>query len=177
MNFHIETERLLIRPWQDSDLPSFAKFVTDAEMMHYISRGVTWDAARMDAYFERQRGFLARHGSCVGAVCLRESDVVIGMGGIQPLEKAGLFELAWLIWKDYWAQGLAGEMARGLRDHAFKVMALPRVVAVIDAANVASIRVAEKLAMRCEGLRDAHELAERYPSGEVMLYSVERDSV
>lgn len=177
MPFSIETERLLIRPWQAGDHATFAGFVADAEMMRYISHGRTWDAARIDAYFERQAEFLAQHACCVGAVCLRRNGTAIGMGGIQPLEKAGLFELAWWIWKDYWGQGLASEMARGCADYAFKVMHLPRVVAVIDAPNVASIRVAEKLGMHCLGEHDPHELAERYTPGEIMLYELQSNAV
>ena len=145
--------------------------------MRYISHGRTWDAARVDAYFERQTGFLTAHGCCVGAVCLKPTGKVIGMGGIQPLEKAHLFELAWWIWKDYWGQGLASEMAHGFREHAFKVMGLARVVAVIDAPNIASIRVAEKLGMHCLGEHDPHELAERYAPGKIMLYELQAEPV
>ena len=175
MTFHIETERLLIRPWETADRPSYERFVADSEMMRFIGHGRSWDAARIDAYFTRQTGFLATHGCCVGAVILKQSRELIGMGGIQPLDKLGIFEFAWLIWKAYWGQGLATEMARGCRDHAFKVMHLPKVGAVIDAPNIASIRVAEKLGMQCEGPRNANELAERYPSCEVMLYTLEID--
>jgi RimJ/RimL family protein N-acetyltransferase len=177
MPFPIATERLLIRPWQTTDHATFAGFVADAEMMRYISHGRVWDAARIDAYFERQSAFLAAHGCCVGAVCLKPTGTVIGMGGIQPLEKAGLFELAWWIWKDYWKQGLASEMARGCADYAFNVMKLPRVVAVIDAPNTASIRVAEKLGMQCLGERDPHELTERYAPGRIMLYNLQAQPV
>jgi [ribosomal protein S5]-alanine N-acetyltransferase len=173
MPFPIETERLQIRPWAAPDRTTFERFVSDTEMMRYISHGRVWDEARIDGYFQRQAGFLATHGCCVGAVCLKRSGTVIGMGGIQPLEKAGLFELAWWIWKDHWGQGLATEMAGGCRDYAFRVMRLPRVVAVIDAPNIASIRVAEKLGMRCLGAHDPHELAERYAPGEILLYDLQ----
>ncbi|MGH8372689.1 MAG: GNAT family N-acetyltransferase [Gammaproteobacteria bacterium] len=175
MTFRIETERLLIRPWEISDRPTYERFVADTEMMRFIAHGRVWDAARIDAYFARQAEFLATHGCCVGAVILKQNREIIGMGGIQPLDKLGMFEFAWLIWKAYWGQGFATEMARGCQEHAFRIMHLPKVAAVIDAPNVASIRVAQKLGMRCEGSRDAHELAERYPSCEVLLYTLDSD--
>jgi RimJ/RimL family protein N-acetyltransferase len=171
MTFRIETPRLCVRPWETTDRSVFGRFVTDAEMMRYINHGLAWDQARMDAYFERQGRNLARHGCCVGAVVSRQSDAVIGMGGIQPLEQAGIFELAWWIWKDYWNRGLATEMAQACKDYAFNAMQLPQVVAIIDPPNLASIRVAEKLGMRNEGLRNAHHLADRYPEIEVLLFS------
>ncbi|HET7922705.1 MAG TPA: GNAT family N-acetyltransferase [Gammaproteobacteria bacterium] len=176
MPFQITTERLLVRPWRDTEHAVFAGFVADEAMMRYITHGRVWDAARVRAYFTRQAGFLDAHGCCVGAVVLKPGQEVIGMGGLQPLDKLGEFELAWWIWKRYWGQGLAPEMARAFVTHAFRVMHLPRVVAVIDAANRASIRVAEKLGMQCLGERDAHDLDRRHEHEPVMLYALERSA-
>src|SRR5574337_1033407 len=47
------------------------------------------------------------------------------------------------------------------------------VGAEIDPPNRASIRVAEKLGMRYQGIRSAHELAERNPEIDVLLYVLE----
>jgi len=172
MAFRIETPRLLIRPWEAADRPVFTRFVRDPEMMRYISHGKAWDEARIDAYFERQRGYLEKHGCCVGAVTLKETGRVIGIAGIQPLDN-GDYEFAWWIWKDYWNRGLATEASEGLRDFAFRVMRLPRVVAIADVPNRASSRVMEKLGMQYQGVRNAHELATRHPEVDVVLYSLE----
>ncbi|MDE2091977.1 MAG: GNAT family N-acetyltransferase, partial [Gammaproteobacteria bacterium] len=60
-----------------------------------------------------------------------------------------------------------------LKEYAFKVLKLPLFVAIVDPPNRASIRVAEKLGMRYEGIRNAHELANRYPELEVAYYILE----
>lgn len=172
--FQIETARLIIRPWQAADRPLFTKFVRDPEMMRYISHGKAWDDERVAAFFKRQESYLAEHDCCVGAVVLKESGQVIGIAGIQPLDKAGVFEFAWWIWKDHWGRGLATEVAGALRDHAFGVMQLPRVIAIADVPNRASSRVMEKIGMKYEGVRNAHELAERHPDVEVVYYTLER---
>ena len=173
MPFRIESERLYIRPWEAGDRPALTRFVNDADMMRYISAGQAWDEARIDALFARQAGFLERYGCCVGPVVLKETGQVVGMGGIQPQDKSGFYEFAWWIWKDYWNRGLATEIARAMLRHAFEVMKLPRVVAVADVPNAASIRVMQKLGMRYEGVRNAHDLAERHPEVEVVLYMLE----
>jgi len=146
MAFQIETARLQIRPSQAADRPQFERFVADAEMMRYISQGHAWDTARLDTWRARQTRNLSRHRCCMGAVELKHTGEVVGVGGIQPLENAGVFELGWWIWKAHWNHGLATEMARGLADYAFNVMRLPRVVAIVDPLNQASIRVAENSA-------------------------------
>lgn len=173
MAFHIETARLIIRPWQATDRPLFARFVRDPEMMRYISHGKAWDEDRIDAFFARQQRCLESHGCCVGAVDFKETGRLIGIAGIQPLDKAGLFEFAWWIWKDYWNRGLATEVAGALRDHAFAVMRLPQVIAIADVPNKASSRVMEKIGMRYQGVRNAHDLAERHPHVDVVCYTLD----
>jgi RimJ/RimL family protein N-acetyltransferase len=170
MAFRIETPRLYIRPWEPADRPALTRFVHDEEMMRYISFGRVWDEARIDALFARQRGYLEQHGACVGAVVLKENSEVIGVSGIQPLDRAKVLEFAWWIWKGYWNRGLATEVAEALKCHAFEVMGLPRVVAVADLPNTASIRVMQKIGMHYEGVRNAHDLAERHPVVEVAYY-------
>lgn len=173
MSFHIETLRLRVRPWESADRPVFEGFVADADMMRYINGGRAWDASRMDAWLARQARNLGKHGCCMGAAVLKQTDEVVGVGGIQPLEQAGIFEIGWWIWKDYWNRGLATEMGQGLVKHAFEIMRLPQVVAIVDPPNRASIRVAEKLGMRRDGVRNAHDLAERYPDIEVAYFMLE----
>ncbi|MBU6469348.1 MAG: GNAT family N-acetyltransferase [Gammaproteobacteria bacterium] len=175
MAFRIETERLLVRPWEVADRPAFERFAADAEMMRYINGGRGWDTARIDGWLARQARNLAQHGCCMGAAVLKQSGAVSGVGGIQPLENSGLFEIGWWIWKDYWNRGLATEMARGFVAHAFNIMQLPQIVALVDPPNGASIRVAEKLGMHRQGIRNAHELAERYPEIEVLYFTLARN--
>ena len=176
MRFRIETPRLVVRPWEAADRPAFERFVADTEMMRYMSHGRAWDQTRIDTWLARQPQNLGKHGCCMGAVVLKESGTVIGVGGIQPLEQAGIFEIGWWIWKDYWNRGLATEMARGLVKYAFEVMQLSQVVAIVDPPNQASRRVAEKLGMTYQGVRNAHELAERHPAMEVAYYVLERSN-
>ena len=170
MNFRVDSPRLYIRPWETTDRPMFARFVHDADMMRYIGRGRAWDEARIDAMFERQVMQLAGHGCCMGALVLKETDQLSGVAGIQPLGETGLFELGWWIWKDYWNRGLATEAALALKGYAFQVLELSQIVAIAEIPNKASIRVMEKIGMRYEGIRNAHELVERYTDMEVVYY-------
>lgn len=177
MAFRIETARLLIRPWEAADRSAFERFASDVEMMRYISGGRGWDTARIDGWLARQARNLAQHNCCMGAAVLKQTGEIIGVGGIQPLEQAGVFELGWWIWKDWWNQGLATEMARGFVAYAFHVMKLPCVVAEIDPPNHASVRVAEKLGMHYQGMRNAHELANRNPEIEVLYFTLDQHPV
>jgi RimJ/RimL family protein N-acetyltransferase len=61
--------------------------------------------------------------------------------------------LGYSIARAVWGRGLATEAARGIVDRAFDgCPTLACVRAMVDARNVASLRVLEKLAMRREGV-------------------------
>jgi len=171
MAFLFSTPRVLIRPWRVEDRPALTQMVTDAEMMRHIGDGGLWDEARIDAFLERQREHLRRHGVCFGAVALADSDRVVGLAGMQKLD-TGDFELGWWIWKDYRGRGLAAEAVAPFVRHARDVMGLDRLVAVIDAPNSASIRVAEKLGMVFERRMSAAETLAGRPDQPIMLYAL-----
>lgn len=59
-------------------------------------------------------------------------------------------EIGYRLARFAWGSGYATEAARLVRDHAFDTLNIKRLIALIDPANVASIRVAEKLGMRYE---------------------------
>src|SRR5579859_5029841 len=169
MRFEVESPRLFIRPWRPEDRPVFMlKFVQDADMMLYVNHGRAWDEAKVDAYFERQRKFQTEQGCSVGAVVSKLGGQVVGGAGIQPQDLSGDFEFAWSIWKEHWGQGFATEAAAALKDHSFRVMRLPRIVAIADVPNVASIRIMQKIGMRYDSTVNAHDLAERYPDVQVV---------
>lgn len=175
MPFRIEGPRFYIRPWEPADRAVFMhKFVQDADMMLYINHGQPWPEDKVEAYFARQQKFLAELGCCVGAVVLKQSGEVAGGAGIQPQDLSGDFEFAWSIWKEHWNQGLATEAARALKDHAFGVMGLTRVVAIADVPNLASIRIMQKIGMRYDGVMKANTLATRYPDVDVARYVADR---
>jgi len=57
-------------------------------------------------------------------------------------------ELGYDFRSDHWNRGYATEAATAVRDYAFDVLELPRLISLIRRGNAASRRVAEKLGMR-----------------------------
>jgi len=56
-------------------------------------------------------------------------------------------EIGWRLPRKAWGSGFATEAAKPVLQHALATLRLPEVVAEIDALNLASIRVAEKLGL------------------------------
>jgi RimJ/RimL family protein N-acetyltransferase len=59
-------------------------------------------------------------------------------------------ELGYRLAREFWGAGLATDAARTAPDHAFQILGLRRLIALIDPENLASIRVAEKVHLRFE---------------------------
>jgi ribosomal-protein-alanine N-acetyltransferase len=86
------------------------------------------------------------------ATIFKETGRFIGRCGLLPWTIDGQLEVevAYTLAQEYWGLGLATEAARGIRDYGFERLGLSRLICLIDPANQASRRVAEKIGMRLE---------------------------
>lgn len=63
----IETPRLILRPWRESDLAPFAEQNADPVVMRFLAGGVL-TRKKSDAYVARAERHFADHGFCKWAV-------------------------------------------------------------------------------------------------------------
>jgi [ribosomal protein S5]-alanine N-acetyltransferase len=147
----VETERLILRQFHIFDGESMNRVFGDPEVMHYGPGTQTqswvrdWLRDRMED--DQKLGFGP------WAVVEKALSTVIGYAGLfhfpeidgQPEIEAG-YRLARL----YWGYGYATEAVSAIREYAFNVLCLPRLIAIIDPQNTASINVAKKVGMHYE---------------------------
>jgi len=76
----------------------------------------------------------------------------IGRCGLLPWTIDGQeeVEIAYMIAKPYWRQGLGAEAARGIRDYGFQTLKLPRLISMMYPENQASINTAKTIGMTFE---------------------------
>jgi ribosomal-protein-alanine N-acetyltransferase len=86
------------------------------------------------------------------ATIYKPTNQFIGRCGLLPWTLDGQFEVevAYMIDKRFWGQGLGTEAALAIRDYGFNQLNLSRLVSLIDGENIASIKVAERMGMRFE---------------------------
>jgi RimJ/RimL family protein N-acetyltransferase len=145
MEATIDTERLRLRQFRNSDLDEYAPMCADREVMKYLGTGVT--LTRPEAW--RSMATILGHWQLLGygmfAIELRESGALLGRAGfLDPPGWPG-FEVGWVLGRSHWGHGYAFEAASACRDYAFKQLDRDRVISLIRPDNVRSIRVAEKL--------------------------------
>jgi RimJ/RimL family protein N-acetyltransferase len=87
------------------------------------------------------------------AVVKRIDCRVVGYAGLfhfPDIDGQPEIEVGYRLAQSSWGQGFATEAVAAIRDYAFNVLCLPRLIAMIDPQNTASIRVAEKIGMHFE---------------------------
>ena len=146
----LETERLVLRLFRESDLDAYAEMWGDAEVMKYLG-GAT--LSRMEAW--RNMATVVGHwhlrGFGLWAVEERDSGQLVGRVGCWRPEGWPGLELAWTLRRQFWGKGYATEAASAALDVAFSHLAQPHVISMIHCENEPSIRVAKRLGMRLEG--------------------------
>lgn len=147
------TQRLILRPLHSLDVgPLHARIFNDPEVMRFGDGVQTeqWVKNWVRHHLERYRA----QGFGPYAVVAKQSQEVIGYCGLfyfPDVNGQPEVEIGYRLARSAWGQGYATEAALAVRDYAFSKLGLKRLIAMIDPANVASLRVADKLGMHYEG--------------------------
>jgi RimJ/RimL family protein N-acetyltransferase len=161
---NVTTERLVLRPFRESDLDVILALHGDPETNRFSSHGPmrTLDDAR-----ERLALWLSDYsqkGVGYWAVARREApDRVVGVGGVRHKELQGqhVLNLAYRFSPETWGSGYATEVSRVALELARKHIPDVPVVAIIHQLNTPSIRVAERLGMRLDRVIDYEGMPSR----------------
>ena len=154
----LETDRLLLRHPIPDDLDALYALYRDPEMRQYFppegvspDRTLTYEETKEELEWFLQ-GHPRRPELGLWATILKENGAFIGRCGLLPwtIDGQDEVEVAYMIAKAYWRQGLGTEAAAGIRDYAFETLGLTRLICMIDSENQASIRVAEGIGMTFE---------------------------
>jgi len=148
----LETARLSLLPWDESDLANFRQLATDAEVLRYINGGVPWTDEQMLEFVTRQMRHFRERGYCMWKLQQRTGSVFLGFCGLQPavVDETTEIEIGWWLKPEFWRQGFITEAANAVQRDAFDRIGLTRLIAIIRPANSRSIAVAERLGMRYE---------------------------
>ena len=150
----LQTERLVLRPFRESDYEDVHAYASDPEVTRYTSFGPNSPEETMDFLRRTAESRLQDPRTDYGfAIALRESGRVIGGTGLHHLEhEPRIAELGYVLHRDFWGQGYAAEAARAVIDFGFNHLGLHRIYARYHPENRASARVMEKLGMKFEGV-------------------------
>lgn len=147
--FKIETERLILREWQEKDVAPLLAICRDPQVMEFL--GPLQSQVDIEAAIERQRTHQAKLGHCYWAIERKSDDAMIGFCGIQPepegLPIAGLPDIGWRLAREVWGKGYAREAAQASLDWGFANLTDDAIWAITVPANIRSWGLMERLGM------------------------------
>ena len=174
----IETARLVLRRWIDSDRPAFHAMCSDPEVMAFL--GPLQTRAETDAAIDRQNARIDSIGHSFWAIERREDARFLGFCGLKPGPErtplAGRLEIGWRLGRAHWGQGYAREAAQASIDWGWAKLDDASILAMTVEANMRSWRLMEKLGMqrRDELAFDHPGLAANDPLRRHIVYEISR---
>ncbi|MBI3651151.1 MAG: GNAT family N-acetyltransferase [Acidobacteria bacterium] len=165
----ITTARLSLRPLTLADTDAIHRIWMDAGVRKYlwddevISRETASDVVAKSQLYINSQGF------GLFGVYTRYEPRLIGFCGYWFFHEPPQLELLYGISTDQWGQGYAAEAAAAMLRYGFVELRFDEVTASTDAANVASLRVLEKLGMSFSKRRESNGL-------DTIFYALQRQS-
>jgi RimJ/RimL family protein N-acetyltransferase len=152
----IETERLVLRPFELEDAGAFFRLGSDPEIIRYVGNvplESVEEAGKMLAANSLRDYEVYGYGRF--ACILKETGDLVGFSGLKFVPELEGVDLGYRFWPELWGKGLATEAGRASIDFA-RELGIDRLIGLVVPENRASAHVLEKLGFSYVGKRDVH---------------------
>lgn len=158
MTIILETKRLVLRHQVIEDLDALWALYCNPETTKHIPDAPRSRAEAQEELEWRMNGHPRRPELGLWATIHKETGKFIGRCGLLPwtIEGQDEVEIAYLLDKTFWKQGLGTETAQAILQYGFEQLNLSRLICMIDLENAASQRVAERIGMIFEKTVDGY---------------------
>ncbi len=177
----LETERLIIRNWEDRDRDLFHRINSDDDVMQFFP--FRRSRAEADAFLDRIRTANEARGYGFSALELKETGECIGFAGLHadsvaPSRPPDTVEIGWRLAPEFWGKGYVSEAANALLAFGFETLGLDEIISFAVWNNERSTAVMRRIGMKAEpegdfdhpGVPDTHPQLKRHA-----FYSLKRD--
>lgn len=147
----LETERLRLRSWIESDRHLFREINADTKVMEFFA--FRRSHAEADALLEKINSSIRETGLGFYCLELKETSEPVGFCGLSLANMPDIFpaetvEIGWRLATRFWGHGYVTEASRALLDFAFREKSIPAVLAFAVTENRRSTAVMERIGMR-----------------------------
>lgn len=148
----VGTRRLALRLWRSGELDALLDLCRSSGFDDFSTgRFKNLDPEKANEFICAEATSFTNCGLGRFGVFLTSSNTPAGICGLYQLSQPqfpGEIGIMYRLPKMYWGMGIAPEAARAVLDYGFQKLNLKSVSAIIDARNVRSCRVAEKIGMQ-----------------------------
>lgn len=152
MKIHFETERLLLRDLEESDLHGMFELDADSEVHTYLGKKpvTSIEEAKQNITFIRNQ--YQENGIGRWAVVEKGTGEFLGWSGFklitEPINGRKMYyDLGYRFIKKAWGQGYATEAALGCLRHAFGQLKQSNIYGMADVEHGASNKILQKIGM------------------------------
>ena len=139
----LETPRLVIRSFAISDIPQYAKIVSDPRVTRYLADGLPHSYMEAENYIRDCMRRDKATGVARYAVVRKSEGDLIGFCGFKELDDC--IDFGWRYAQHVWNQGYGTEVALAVLDYGVRALRLRNIAATTFTANVASLKIIRKL--------------------------------
>ena len=151
IDLYIETERLILRPFELSDIEAAYELNLDREVSKYTGDGGVVSKQEIERRIvEHVLGDYKKYGYGRLAVEFKGESSFIGFAGLKYLDDLNEVDLGYRFAQKYWGKGIATEAGKACIKYGFKTLDLQKMIAMVLPANKGSIRVLKKLDFQFE---------------------------
>jgi [ribosomal protein S5]-alanine N-acetyltransferase len=162
-NVKIETDRLLIRPYQDEDAQAIFEMVTEDNHFQYMPEGPINSIEEIESLIRWSKGCNAKNTKekiykFNLSVFLKETGEFIGICGLGPHDVyPEEVEVYYSLKKKFQGKGYAREAAQAVVVYGLNTIGLPKIVATVHPENGPSVKIIEGLGMEYQYILSGFE--------------------
>lgn len=150
----LETERLMLKFPDLSDLDDLIALRSDPDVMKFIGEGETQTQKQVERFLSIAIPYQEKYGTGFFSVFEKESGDFVGQAGLFHIgfyEEQPDIELGYRLHKKYWGKGYATELAKALVQWGFEHLTVSKFVAGAEPENIASQKVLIKAGFDFKG--------------------------
>ena len=179
MTVIIETDRLILRTWEEKDIEPYFLINQDPKVLKYLASPLTPKQSRN--FIESMNAQQDKKNYTLWAVEIKKFAKFIGFIGLNhtdfdaPLCPA--VEIGWRLDSQHWGNGYAPEGAKACLDYGFNKIGLKEIVSFTVPSNVNSLKVMEKIGLKRDFRNnfDHPKLSQDHPLSKHVLYRLTKD--
>lgn len=152
MKIHIETDRLLLRELEDTDVHGMFELDADEEVHKFLGKNpiISLEEAKKNIDFIRKQ--YRENGIGRWAVVEKTTDAFLGWSGFklitEPINGRNMYyDLGYRFVKKAWGKGYATETALASLNYGFSQLKQPNIYGMADVEHTASNKILQKIGM------------------------------
>lgn len=152
--FHLETNRMILRPLEDRDVAAFSAYRSDPEIARYQGWGAPYSIEQAEEFIEQQKSVTPGEiGQWLQlGIELKDSGTLIGdVAFVIIKDSHNQAEIGMTLSKAFQGKGYGTEAVRELARYIFDELNVHRIIANCDPDNTPAHHLLERVGFRREG--------------------------